>query len=262
MPTVNLYQMPQVVQLHQPGAVSVSTVVNRTDFNLFRNVTNQVEFLIKDVDRKPFNLAIKSVWLYIVDDRTGQLLIQRQLVPISDSRGHCRLVLDPLDIVDWDPGYYTYSVTVQENGAQTVIYTDQNRSLRGHLELMDGPLPNPKPQIEIAANQFLAQSWGIPLQNYFVAEPFPGAAQSMNASGMHTLALYASNFTGTLWVQASLENVPPSTYDEWFDVTSIQLSNFTGVRGVQFTGSYMWVRFYYQPDISNAGSITKALLKN
>lgn len=262
MPSVTLYQMPQVIQLSTPDAVSVHSVVNRTDFNLFKNVTNEVEFLIKDVDRKPVNLRNKSLTIYIVDEQTNSLAIQSTLTVIDEKRGHARMSLHPSQVASLANGYYRYSVTINRDGDQLLIYTDQTRSLRGHLELFEGPLPGPQPVIQIMPGDFVSSTWGVPLETYFVAQSFPGAAQRNNRSGQHTLAIYTTNFTGTFWVEASLENSPPTTPSDVFPVTSMTLTNKTGVSSLQFVGNYMWLRLYYQEHIANTGEITKVLLKN
>lgn len=266
MPSVNLYQMPQVVQLTETGAVSVSTVVNRTDFNLFKNVANEVEFLIKTVDRKPVNLTSKSLTIYVVNDATNQVVIQETLNVLSsteDARGHQRLVLDAARLGDLNPGYYRYVITITDlDGVPKIIYTDQNRSVHGYCEVFEGPLPTPQPIIQIEADDFVSDRWGVNLDTYFVAQSYPGAAQRDNKSGMHTLAVYTDNWSGHFWVEASLENSTPQVPSDWFPVTDIELTQQSGVKSIQFTGNYMWLRFYYQPAINNIGNIVKALLKN
>lgn len=254
--------MPQVIQLSTSEAVSVHSVVNRTDFNLFKNVTNEVEFLIKGVDRKPVNLRNKTLTIYIVDERSNTLAIQSTLVVVDENRGHCRMVLTPSQVAGLSIGYFRYSVTVDRNGEQLLIYTDQSRSLRGFLELFNGPLPSPQPSTAINQDDFTSATWGIPLDTYYVAESYPGSAQRDNHSGQHTLAIYTFNFSGTFAVEASLENAPPTSSSDWFPVTEVSLNEKTGITSLQFVGSYMWVRFYYKNGAFNSGTITKVLFKN
>jgi hypothetical protein len=264
MPSVILYKMPQVVQLTESGAVSVSTVINRTDFNLFKHVTNEVEFLIKTVDRKPINLTGLSLTIYVVNDATNQVVAQENLTDIGqDPKGHRRLVLDPFKVQELTPGFYRYSITIQRaDGSQVLVYTDQNRSLRGFLEVFDGPLPSPQGVIEILPSDFVSDRWGNPLQEHLVAQSYPGAAQRANRSGLHNLALYTDNWSGEFFIEASIENGAPQDVSDWFPVSDFTLNSFTGVKSIQFTGNYLWVRFYFIPAVNNVGTITKVLLKN
>lgn len=261
MPNVTLYQLPTVVQLTENNAVSVGTVINRTDFNLHKGVANDVEFLLKTIDRKPVNLTSRNFVLYLIDHATGQLMIQADLVVINPLLGHCRMTLSETDVAGLQLGYFRYVVTELKTSGQTPVYTDQNHSLRGWAELFEGPLPASPAPLNILGSAFQISSWGNPIQAYMLAEQYPGAAQRGNSTGKHTLALYSQNFRGTFWVQASISNDIPSVSD-WFDVSETVITTDDTVTGISFTGNYLWVRFFYQPGPMNTGSITKAVFKN
>lgn len=237
--------------------------MNRTDFTVFKHLTNEVDFLVKDYDKKPQNLNGKSLFMCVVDERSDKVVLQVQLQIIDASRGHSRLVLKPNAISGLDLGSYRYSVTLQrDDSSHIAIYTDQHRSLRGHLEVTLGPLPEPKPSITIDSSLFLSQTWGTPLLEYFVAESFPGSAQSGTSDGHHTVTVYTQSFTGDFEIQASLENSPPSEPSAWFTVSTASLTNKTGITGIQFFGSYRWIRIIYSKSQINTGSVTKVLLRN
>jgi hypothetical protein len=274
MANVNLYQFPQVIQVSKPNAVSVATVINRTDFNAFKHVDNDVEFLIKDWDNKPVNLTNLTVTIYIVDQQAQKLMsiTNPVLTIVNPTRGHCRLTLLKQDTAEWVAGYFGYSISVTDaNGKETMLYVDKSRVVQGYFEFQEGPLPQPQKAVVLTPDAFTAQSWGTDtsISSYLVAQEYPGAAQSDNRSGLQTIAVYANNFTGTLWVQASLENSPPNDDSQWFDVTlntgdtSFNFTNFTGIKHFSFVGSYMWLRFIqYVSPVNNNGSISQVLLKN
>jgi hypothetical protein len=273
MANVNIYQFPQVVQVSRPNAISAASVINRTDFNAFKNIDNNVEFLIKDWDNKPVNLTNLTVTIYIVDYQNQILMsiTNPVLTIVNPTRGHCRLTLLKQDTFDWIPGYFSYSLTVTDStGLETALYIDKSRVVQGFFELQQGPLPNPVSATILTPDSFTAQSWGsdTSISSYLVAQEYPGAAQSDNRSGLQTIAVYANNFSGTLWVQASLENSPPNDDNQWFDVTlntgntSANFTSYTGITHFSFVGSYMWLRFIQQLSGINQGSITQILLKN
>lgn len=265
MPNVNIFQIPQVVQLTQGGSVSISSSVNRTDFNLSKNVLNEIEFLLKDVDKKPVNLGTTTLVIVIVD-KNGTLMMQKELVTINATKGWGRLALTAIDIQDWEPGYYTYSVLIQRNDAtQVLAYTDQSRALSGSIELFQGPLPQPKAATVISSDYFLSnQIVTSPPLVYFVAEPFKGSSQVDNNYGHHTALIHFENFTGEFKIQASLENSVPLGDDEWFDLddAQVEVTEYTGLKAIQFVGSLMWVRFIYYPALTNTGSVKKVSFKN
>jgi len=223
MANVNLYHYPQVVQLSQPGAISSASVMNRSDFSIFKNVDNDVEFLVKTYDNKPIDLTGKTITIYVVDARDDALKIQKELSysPTMAKKGHARLTLVLTDIAEIDPGYLYYSVSVTDiSNKEILLYTDHSRTVQGFFELQPGPLPGPRKAIVILPDDFSQQSWGsdTSVSNYLVAQPYPGAAQSDNRTGVHTVAVYCDNYSGYLNIQASLENAPPSAMVEWFNV--------------------------------------------
>lgn len=270
MPSLTVYQIPQVTQITKAGATGVNSATTRIDFDLSKNVTNEIEFLLKDIDRRPISLTNKSVIIYVVDRDSNTLILQKTLQVINDTRGHCRLTITPADIGEWAPTYYSYSLVLERvDGSQILIYCDQNRSSYGFLEVKAGPLPPPNNIFEIDDEQFAHHTYGVTNQPvtgipYRVSGGHPGAAQRDNRAGMHTCAIYAKNFKGSFRVQASLDNSLPTDDLSWFDVEGAQrvIDNVTGIVTITFQGSLMWVRFLYIPDPQNTGTITKVLYKN
>jgi hypothetical protein len=171
--------------------------------------------------------------------------------------------LTPWDVSNISSGYYRYSITVQDTtGSQQLIYTDQNRSIRGFVEVFEGPLPTPQLAIEMKSSDFTSDQWGNPLMTYLVSQTQPGAAQRENKSGRHTLAIYCKNFSGEFFIDASLENSPPVATSDWFTLDSITaLNDYSGVKSIQFTGNFMWLRFYFKRSVDNLGTIEQVLLK-
>lgn len=272
MANVNIYQYPQVVTVSKPGAVSSSTVINRTDFSAFKHVDNDVEFLIKDWDNKPVNLTNLTVTIYVVDQESQKLmkLMRPILNVINPTKGHCRFTLCKQDTAEWSPGYFSFSITVTDvTGKEIPLFVDRSRVIQGYFEFFEGPLPQYERSIKLTQDDFLAQSWGenLVVSTFLVAEFYPGAAQSDNRSGQQTIAIYANNFSGTVKIEASLENSPPTDRSQWFDV---QLSNgsdrvefisFTGLQAFTFVGSYMWLRVIQHTSTMNEGEVTQMMLK-
>lgn len=66
------------------------------------------------------------------------------------------------------------------------------------------------------------------------------------ADGLHTVSFHVQQFTGRIYLQATLIEDP--TEDDWFYITLeidqnyIQFDNETAARGVTFTGNFVWIR--------------------
>ena len=270
MPSLTVYQIPQVIQTTRAGATGVNSSTNRIDFFLSKNVTNEIEFLLKDIDRKPISLVNKTLILYVVDTTTQTLKLQKTLQSINEVRGHCRLTVAPSDIAEWELGHYSYSLVMQrDDQSQVLLYTDQNRAAYGFLEVKPGPLPTPFEPIVLTDELFAHATYGVNVQpvggiKYRVTGGYPGAAQRDNRLGMHTCAIYTTNFKGAFKVQASLDNSVPTEDYGWFDVedSTVMFDEKTGITSLKFVGSFMWVRFIYVNDPTNTGTLDKVLFKN
>lgn len=265
MSSINLYQIPQVIQTTQAGAVGVQSPTNKIDFDISKNVTTEIDFLLRNIDRKLIIDSTIVLIIHIIDQYDQSLKLQRTLAPINAGRGHYRLIIDPADIINWRTGYYSYSVVVERsNQTQVLVHSDQNRTQYGFLELKAGPIPPPKPPITLLPADFFHRFGGSPIVEYLESGAQKGAAQTDNRNGVHTCAVYSKNFTGVIRVQASLDNSAPSAEGAWFDVqdTLITLDASTGVSAISFVGSFMWVRIIQLPSPTNSGTVTKILLKN
>lgn len=92
--------------------------------------------------------------------------------------------------------------------------------------------------------------------------------------GLHTVAFYFSNFTGKLYLEGTLANVPTST--DWFPLSIqppndfMQLTTHSGVVARSFQGNFMFVRVridrdYLTPAHNNDlgwGQISQVLLNH
>ena len=66
------------------------------------------------------------------------------------------------------------------------------------------------------------------------------------ADGLHTASFHVRNFTGRIWLQATLVEEP--TDNDWFNIQLtvatpyIEFDGATDCRGSTFTGNFVWVR--------------------
>jgi hypothetical protein len=66
------------------------------------------------------------------------------------------------------------------------------------------------------------------------------------ADGLHTASFHVRNFTGRIWLQASL--MEQSTEDDWFNIQLtvatpyFEYDNDSDTRGATFTGNFVYIR--------------------
>ena len=87
-----------------------------------------------------------------------------------------------------------------------------------------------------------------------------------NNTALHTIAIYTTNFSGSLRVQGTMATSPGSS--DFFDITmdgagsaTNTFSSSSTVTNFNFFGVYDSIRFSWDNDASNTGKIDKILYR-
>jgi hypothetical protein len=260
MPTVFLYSFKEYVELlqFQNNPQLVNWPMTIYDTKLYKGVTNTIDFVIRNNERRPINLVGVTLQATIQSQLTNEIVLTKIVDITVAIQGKARLTLDPGEVEDLQAGYYNYSIqNTNVNGISQLYYTDINQKGMGVFELFDGVLNTMVPATHIDAAQFTATPIGNAEDIMFVTGAYPGDAQTQRANGTHTVAVYQTRFLGQFWVQASLTNNSPMP-SEWFFVPlqpgpdpsyTFDSSNNQGPGPTLFNfelNAY-WVRFGYIP---------------
>lgn len=257
MPTLDIYKMPQVIQASKTGLGSHS-VVNRTDFNLFRGVNNDIDFIIKDADRRLENITGQNNRIVFINVELGKILLEKPLQVINGNRGHCRVNITPDEMCDLSLGYVRYSILTEYD---RLIFTDQTYSYRGWVEVFDGPFPDPLPPQILTDIDFVDARWGRPLERFKVSCPIKGNGQIDERSKLTSILFNLEEFDEEIVIQGALVNNVPEEID-WFDIEKHKVEEKKGTFYTSFQGTYMWLRFYYKYSHTNhKQKITKVTVK-
>jgi hypothetical protein len=240
MAIVHVLAFPQVLQLSTTiGTPLMNYPVNNTDIHLFSHVRNDVQVLIKDVDRKPVLLPTGSVpVIQIVDPKTLTIMLEKDLTLVDASQALWYFFVDPTDFPDWTPCFLSYTICIRSSlGILSALYTDKNYTPNGTIEVFDGPLPRPRVPIIMLSQDYVPRNGNL----YTITQP--GAATVLNPSGQHSAVYYVTTFYGSITVQASIESTPPTDDSQWATVGSEAFTGNTGTYVQSFTGNFLWVRF-------------------
>lgn len=280
MSIVYLFKFPEYIHLVKTDqlASTINWPMIQYDTKVFKGVTNNIEFIIRNNDRKPIKLVDCQLEAQIQKvnvvsnsmDFLPELQLIKSVVITDDVNGKAKLILCPEDIQHWAPGYYQYVVNITYNtGISEFLYTDVNKNTFGNFELLEGVSRSLAPAIEIVNSTFypsLVDEYGYTL---WAAGPVKGDAQIERANGTHTVAVYQNNFTGKFAIQGSLSNDDPMP-DEWFYIPLDGINdwflfttsnNYIGPTLFNFTLNVYWLRFIYKPDPTNIGTVDKVLYK-
>jgi len=281
MPTVFLFKFPEYIHLAKadPLAPNINWPMIQYDTKIFKGVPNNIDFVIRNNDRKAIQLVAYQLEAQIQradapSNSQGYLpevLLIKQVKITDETTGKARLTLLPEDIDTWSPGYYRYVIQITDGqGAREYLYTDVNKNTFGTFEIKEGVVSSLAPAIEINDAQFTPAPVDLYDSTVYITSGVQGDAQSGRANGTHTVAVYQDNWLGQFWIQGSLSNDPPLP-NEWFNIplTSttdwFEFTNYNNAQGpvlFNFTMNAYWIRFMYKPDIANAGTFTKVLYKS
>lgn len=259
MPTVFLFSFKEYIQLVSWDAnpAYVNWPMIQYDIKCYKGVTNTLDFVIRNNERRPVNLVGLEMECVIQNQNNGQIMITKPVEVTVPLEGKAKLVLDPGDIEDWPANYYDYVVRVTNvNGIQQLFYTDINKTATGSFQLFDGVLRSEVPATEILAAQFTSTPLGLADDIMFISGAYPGDAQAQKASGLHTVAVYQTKWQGSFFIQASLQNDSPLP-QEWFYIPLGTNSPFyifdssnnsdDGPTLFNFSLNAYWVRFGFIP---------------
>lgn len=283
----SLYLYDNTIQLlYHNGIVSCECIStdNRPMHNriikLHKGVDNEVKFKVVNPDRKPVPITHLNVIATLTSSDTKEVVLVKQCYVREIERGQFVLVVDESDLFNISPGFYSLGITGQEmfipgisesfsrDILSTPFYTDtaSNSSLVVEVteQLEKSPIPTN------IADSFTTEMSRDLVYTYNFSKPFPANRVKNFRSGLHTLAVYAENFTGKLEVLGSLDQIPPSNNDMWFTVNLKFLNNevnyvdFTGVDPFSFRANLLWlkIKWYKDPTVLDNGSITKIMLRS
>jgi hypothetical protein len=266
-----LFRFKEYMQLWQTdrGIPNINGPMIQYSTKIYKGATNTIDFVVRNNDRKPVNLAGYQVEALIQRTEQPEILLTKPVDATQETSGKCQLVLLPGEIETWLAGFYRYSIRLTDvTGRQQFLYTDVNRGTLGQFELIEGMEVALSPATDIPASAFTPIPLGE-IQNSWTSASLPGDAQENKTNGMHTVVAYTSNdFIGEFWIQASLSVSPPQ-HNDWFD---IQISPTPGpyaytaaasprIKAFNFVGNYYWVRLLYRTDPMNTGSFDRVLYK-
>ena len=275
MPTVNLYRYKSYIQLLRTnhGVGNTNYPMIQYDIKLYKGVTSTLDFVIRNNDRKPIKLVDYQIMVDIQNTNLPlgsqpSIILTKQATITDETSGKAQLLLLPSDVGDWTTGYYMYAVRIIDGqGRQEFLYTDINKNAQGQFELLEVISVSAIPAMSILGSEFTP----TPLAEYhtiYVTGSIQGDAQTLQANGTHTIAIYLTEFTGRFFVEGSL-NIEPPSQNQWFPIvldstqgSNIKFTNQSGVKQFTVIGNYYWLRFKYTKDSVNTGTFDKLLYKN
>lgn len=239
--------------------------MHNPDFIAFKDSQTDIEFIVRNIDRKPINLTGRKLFATLVNYRSGETLANIPLVIVDAVRGICRLSFEPFMVKDMPLGFHRYSISYMlDNGNAKILTTDQYESGHGFFELQYGRELSGLVSQEYAWEQFTPENQ-TRYETYYVSPHFEGNLRNGSLDGIHTFAWYLSNFTGSIWVEGSIVESTPDEPD-WFpilidDKFETVFDRTTDLIAHNIESNLQWVRFKVRTDMTNTGKLSKVVFR-
>lgn len=257
--SVVLYSIPQVIELMSAtGAGLMNYPMNRTDFTVYRHADNDIDFRVRDIDRKAISFASATAVIHIMDGRQQRLVMARELIIHSASTGHLKLFMTGAEAAALPQRDLRYTVMMtRADGAQVMLFTDKNRTAAGVIHVEDGPLPAVIEPVRLTVRDFIRRRLGVNFTNTLFAGAFAGAKMVQNETGIHSLTIDLQNdFSGKVSVEGSKNPSPSQDDSDWSTVVENSYLLTTGNQYIEFTDpDLMWVRFRIEPRRGSFGDV-------
>jgi hypothetical protein len=237
MQTLACYLYPILLECQVITNESTTTrypIVYANRIKLYKHANNQIKLLFKNNDQKSIDFAGYTVQFNIFKNQTSPAKSTAITIPVPVPVGtvvpkvsHAVLTINSI-LDDLEPGLYNYSIDAGappgEDAVEitdTVIYTDDNYSVVGELEIILIHQPTPM-SVELVPNQGIT--------NYTAGNGY-----------QHAFQINYDDFTGTVEFQASLD-IQPGIANSWFTYATESLSTMYGNTLYNHVGAYIWVR--------------------
>lgn len=258
MQTVSRYLLSQLVIAYINGYHGRNSKVYDRRITLHRGVSNPITFTFKNEDQKAQDITTKTYEFNLIDSESKKAVVTKTLTILDDgstvsTKGDASCTITEGDLLDLDAKFYNFAVReVKSDGSREVTYSDTGYAAAGTVEILDGAYPEFIASTSVSAFTLSG--------DVFTSSAIDGKPGINNNQALHTIAIYPNNFSGTVTVQGTMVSTSP-TDNDYFTITSTELSGTSDVKTLNFNGIFQNVRFKAERTSGTTGRIDKILYR-
>jgi hypothetical protein len=181
-------------------------------------------------------------------------------MPTVAENGQARLIVQARDLMTLPSGIYKLGATfVDGDGLETALTWNRAMQAGFDIEVKDAVIPTSRSSEEIT-------TW-TNVDNILVSSAFNGPQFYRKSGSLFSMAIYASNYTGRLILQGTLDNtVVGSTLwanlkPQDYTTANLDLAGYTGIDPYNYYAGVRWLRLVRVDSQSNAGSLDKVIIR-
>jgi len=229
-------------------------VYQRT-FKTYRGVDNRLDLQVRNSDQKPKNISGYSVVFNLIGTESKELILSKDCIIHDALTGKVYVVLTQADMEPLLHGSYYFSAYTQAaDGTRTPLYSDTQYDVVGRVDVVADAYGGPVPTLEITNTSYVVTPpYILPFIDTYNTDAIDAKPQFNSNEALHTMAFYATDFTGTIVVEGSLDTSPTN----WVEVSK---NDYTGLTldYLNVTGVWSWLRIKHQ---KTSGTLDKVLYR-
>jgi hypothetical protein len=245
-------------------------VYNR-NLKIFRGVDNRIDIQVRNSDQKTSNIVGSTLVFNLVSQDTKDLVLQKDFTAMDLATGKVTVNITATELLDLDIGFYNYSIikevrsTVDSTDytvtSKMPLYMDSQYGATGTIEITGDVYGGVADSVVVKTFNYtnpFTQGAVEPLP-FYTSEIIDARPGTSPAYPIHTFQFYTTNYTGTVQIQANLDDqgaTPRET--KWVTVGTVDLLT---EQYKNITGKYNWFRIKHIPATNNTGTVDKILYR-
>ena len=237
-------------------------VYNR-NLKIFRGVDNRIDIQVRNSDQKASNITGSVLVFNLIAQDTQDLVYQKDFTDMDLSTGKVTVTLTADELIDLNNGFYNYSIvkeirsTVDSTDYKVTskipLYVDSQYGATATLEISGDVYGGVADSVVVNSFSYTnPQTQGETTPPaWYTSAIIDARPNTQSANPLHTFQFYSNNYTGTVLIQASLDDqgaTPRET--KWVTVSTVDL---TTEKYKNIQGKYNWFRIKHTPT-KNANS--------
>ena len=243
-------------------STTVNSPTSYQPFVLNKGVDNHIQLVINDRSRRTADINNVTIKGKLIKRNDQTIVVTKNAIVDSYDDAKITFKLVPGDIANLSPTLYDFAITsVNNDGEEFLLSPQLNTTGQFTVEVRDGPLPA-MPEVT-ALTSFTGGAGATDPQ---FSSSTNGSVLKGSRDGLHTVAIYTTNFKGKIYVQGTVEAEP--TDSDYFLIDTNGLTGHenyasatSGVRAINFVHNLYKVRFYYEATADNAGTVDKITIR-
>jgi hypothetical protein len=230
----------------------------------FKGVDNMLDLVITGSDRRPVSLLRRELTVVLWDRETGTTIFRRRAMPTVAENGQAKLTVFARDLMTLGPGIYSLAATmVDAEGLETALTWNRAQQAAFDVEVKDAVVPTSRATHEVVQFTTIDSLQGIQV----VSSGYNGPLFYRKDSGLFTVGVYGSNYTGSIIVQGTMdENITTETLwadlkPQDSDISTLTFQGYTGIDPYNFYANVRWLRIVKSDSPSNAGTLDKVQIR-